>query len=302
MAYQQTYSALVNDIVTYTNQGDNQVFANTLPQIILFAQRQIARELKILDLQKYVLSTFTPSEGVIAKPTLWLQTLSMRYGGKNGMTYSVQITDPGIGFNFPPIVTGGTGTQFQAFVQGGQITNIGVVAGGTGNPPSYPLTITPVSVDTPTGGAATALAYTGNNKSQPLLERTYEFCRFYWPDSTQIADPEFYCDYGYNNWLFVPTPSDSFPIEIAYQGIAEPLDADHQTNWLTDNAPDLLFDACMLQSYIFLQNPERTQTWQTVYNNAKAGFAVEDDGRATDRSTAEKPAMMAPAPPMPGGG
>lgn len=301
MAYQQTYTSLLSDITTYTNQGSNPVFANALPQIVLFAQRQIARELKILGLEKYVLGTFTATEGVITKPSLWLSTNSIRYGGKAGVTYAVNVTAGGSGYGVPPVVTGGAGTSFQAFVQGGQVTHIGVVDGGSGNASTYPLTITATPDDVGTGAGAVALAYTGNNTSIPLLERTYEFCRFYWPDSTVSADPEFYCDYGYNNWLVVPTPASSLPIEIAYQCVAEPLDADHQTNWLTDNAPDLLFDAAMLQSYIFLQNPERTQTWQAVYQNAKAGFAVEDDSRATDRSAISKPATMM-APNAPGGG
>src|SRR5262249_12717921 len=141
MAYAQNYTSLVSSIVTYTNQGSDQVFISTLPQMILFAQRQIARELKILGLEKYVLGTFVANEGVIAKPTLWLQTLSIRYGGKAGAVYQVNVTNQGDGYHFPPVVTGGTGTQFQAFVQDGKLTQIGVVAGGTGNASSFPLTI-----------------------------------------------------------------------------------------------------------------------------------------------------------------
>jgi hypothetical protein len=181
------------------------------------------------------------------------------------------------------------------------LTNIGVVAGGTGNASSFPLTITPAPLDAGSGAQATASAYTGNNKSEPLLERMYEFCRFYWPDDTQLGQPEFYCDYGYDNWLVVPTPAASLPIEIAYQAVAEPLDPTHQTNWLTVNAPDLLFDACMLQAYIFLENAERQATWLSTYTNAKAGFASESDGRATDRSLGPRPAMNVPPPGGPGG-
>jgi hypothetical protein len=303
MAYQQTYSSLIQDITTYTNQGGSDVFAAQLPQIVLFAQRQIARELKILGLERYIIGTFTANEGVVPKPTLWLNTNSMRYGGKAGAVYSVQVTAGGSGYQFPPIVTGGTNTSFQAFVQGGQLTQVGIISGGNSNMANVPLTITAAADDPGTGAAATAFAYSGNNTSQPILERTYEFCRFYWPDPTQTGNPEFYSDYGYNNWLFVPTPAANLPIEIAYQAVAEPLDATNQTNWLTLNAPDLLFDACMLQAFIFLQRPESIQLWQSVWNNAKAGFAMEDDSRATDRSaTGTRPAMMAPPGGPPGGG
>jgi hypothetical protein len=298
MAYVQTYDSLVNDVTTYTNQGSNQVFAATLPQIILFAQRRIARELKILGLEKYVLGTFTTQEGVIPKPTLWLSTNSIRFGGKSGVAYATEIINGGSGYLTPPTVTGGNLTAFQAFVQGGMVTQIGIVNGGAQNTQTFALTITAAPNDLGTGATANGFAYSGNNVSVPILERTYEFCRFYWPDATQTADPEFYCDYGYDNWLFAPTPSASLPIEIAYQAIAEPLDETHQTNWLTNNAPDLLFNASMLQAFTFLKDPGQIQIWQGVYNDAKVGFAVEDDGRAIDRSVAgPKPAMAPPAGP-----
>lgn len=296
MAFTLTYNSLFETIQTYAEQNNNQRFIDNLPVFILFAQRRIAREVKILGMQIYIIGTFTASEGVIAKPSRWLNTIEMNYGGKAGTVYTTSITSPGTGYNFPPTITGGTGTQYQAFVQAGALTQIGIVDGGTDNDPGpFALTITPAPDDPGVGATAIASSYVGNNTRAPILPRSLEYCRFYWPNALLTDDPQFYADYDFNHWLVVPTPADALPIEIGYFQVADLLDEDHQTNWLTDNAPDLLLYACMLEAYTFLKNPDKIAFWQAMYKDAKSGFVVEDAVRVSDRTTTRTLAAALPA-------
>ena len=45
---------------------------------------------------------------------------------------------------------------------------------------------------------------TVNGVKSPVLLRTYEYLREYWPNDTLTDVPQFYCDYNYDNWLIAP--------------------------------------------------------------------------------------------------
>jgi len=304
MTFAMTYGELATDIQVYAERTNDARFIAAIPTFVLFAQRRIARELKILGMQEYVTNTFTATEGVMAKPKRWLQTISMNYGGQNGVVYRADVTNPGSGYQFPPLITGGNGTTFLGHLVNGALNQIGVVNGGTANLPGpFPLTIANADNDsTGVGATATASSYVGNNRRRGILPRSLEYCRAYWPDATQIRDPKFYADYNFDHWLFAPTPQAALPIEIGYYQITDLIDDEHQTNWLTDNAPDLLLYACLLETYPFLKNVEQQQLWQGMYDRAAAGFVTEDQGRVADRSTVRTPALAGAGSPPPQGG
>ena len=84
---------------------------------------------------------------------------------------------------------------------------------------------------------------------QPILLRTYEYLREYWPDDTQTGIPKFYCDYNYDNWLVAPTPASNYSFE------AMP----------------------------FLKNDERTPMWQAQYQAIMNTLKTENTQRIGDR-------------------
>lgn len=132
-------------------------------------------------------------------------------------------------------------------------------------------------------GTGTTLA-TANTRN-PLYERAYEFCRYYWPDPTvTTATPTYYCDYDFNNWLIVGTPSLALPYEINYYERIIPLDSTNQTNWLTTYAPDLLFYACMIEVMTFLKRYEWVTYWHGLYDRAAQAITGEDQKRMADRA------------------
>jgi len=124
---------------------------------------------------------------------------------------------------------------------------------------------------------------TSNNTMQQLFTRSYEYVRSYWPYETQVAEPVFYADYNYTNWLIAPTPDEAYPIEILYYELPVLLDENTQTNWLTQCAPNLLLYATLLEATPFLKNDERIPVWQAMYQSAAQALQGEDMSKILDR-------------------
>lgn len=119
----------------------------------------------------------------------------------------------------------------------------------------------------------------------PIVLRSYEYVRSYWPNPVSTAAPLYYADYGYFNFLVAPTPDQTYPFELGYLELPEPLSALTQTNWLTNYAPDLLLYACLLEGVIYLKVDERIQVFTTEYQTRIAALNAQDDARVVDRSS-----------------
>lgn len=125
---------------------------------------------------------------------------------------------------------------------------------------------------------------TSYNTRVMLLERSYEYCRVYWPDDSQTGTPRFYADWTYQNWLVAPTPDYAYPYEIIYHERPQPLDDDNQTNWTTQYAPQLLLYGCLLESQHFLKRTDRVPEFQAEYDRALKQVEYEQKRRMMDRS------------------
>jgi len=126
------------------------------------------------------------------------------------------------------------------------------------------------------------------NYRLPILPRSYEYCRSYWPDSAVqdanlIKVPKFYADYDYNHWLIVPTPAINYPWEVNYYTQPPLLDNSNQTNWLTDFAPNLLLYRALLEATPYLKNDERIPTWEKLYQEQLATIDQQDLQKVADR-------------------
>ena len=125
---------------------------------------------------------------------------------------------------------------------------------------------------------------TNNDTRSALYTRSYDYLRSYWPDATQTGEPLFYSDYDYNHWLVAPTPDADYPIEILYYQLPPLLTEEAQTNWLTENAPEILLYATLLEATPFLKNDERIGVWQQMYDRAAQALNGEDLSKILDRS------------------
>lgn len=118
-----------------------------------------------------------------------------------------------------------------------------------------------------------------------ILPRSYEYCRNFWPNSSETGSPRFYADYNFNNLLIVPTPELGSQFEFLYDARLQPLDQTNSTNWMTANAPQLLLYASMVEAQLYLKNFEKMQFWQATYDRSLAAFNSENVGRISDRTT-----------------
>jgi len=218
VATAMTFTSLQATVRRYLERGQSlaadPIVFEQIPELITFAERRIARELKVQGFQKVVTTAFTAGQSVYDKPDRWRDTVSM---------------------------------------------NIGVPVGDT-------------------------------IERTPVFARGYEYCRSYWPDSAARATPQFYADYDFDHWLVVPTPDQAYPVEILYYELPPLLDDTTQTNWLTEQAPQLLLYATLLEAAPFLKNDERISVWQTMYDRAAAMLNGEDIAKILDRAASRKEA------------
>lgn len=118
-----------------------------------------------------------------------------------------------------------------------------------------------------------------------MFLRNYEFVRSYWPDGT-LTDPNpvYYADYDFNHFLIAPTPSVDLSAELAYFQKIQPLDETNQTNWFTENAPQILLYAALYELMVFLKDDDRIQSIQLYYDRALQSLMGEDSSRMVDRT------------------
>lgn len=115
--------------------------------------------------------------------------------------------------------------------------------------------------------------------------RTYEYIRDYWPAQANTSPPLYYADYGYSNFIIAPTPDLAYPFEYSYLEAPAPLSSANQTNWLTDNAPNLIFYGSLVQAVLFLKDYESVDTYKKYYQENLDAINRQDDKRFTDRGS-----------------
>lgn len=116
-----------------------------------------------------------------------------------------------------------------------------------------------------------------------LMLVSFDLLKIYWPDQTQTGIPKYYADDGYNHWIVAPTPNFAYPIRTTYMEQFPPIDIANQTNWLTENAPEVIFYATLLEAIIFTQNDQRKELINAEFEKAIKALDNTDRERITDR-------------------
>lgn len=117
-----------------------------------------------------------------------------------------------------------------------------------------------------------------------LFMRPYETIVQYWPNRSLTGIPKFYGDYDINHWYIGPTPAYEHPFEFVMDERIEPLTVENQTNYLTQFLPDLLLNACLLESDIFLQRWERVEDRKAAYMESLQSATAEEKDRMSDKT------------------
>lgn len=121
--------------------------------------------------------------------------------------------------------------------------------------------------------------------SKFLFNRSYEFCKSYWPNQTLTAEPSFYADYNdYNQFFFSPTADKAYKYRLIFLGT--PLfNAENAENFLTRRYPRLLFYACMLEAMPFLKDDERLGQFEQLYASSLDDINKDSTARYVDRTS-----------------
>ena len=140
--------------------------------------------------------------------------------------------------------------------------------------------------------------YDADFKVTFLLPRSYDFCRTYWPfyQNTTRGKPKYYADhtanvnnaqltntYGTFRWFLAPVSDAVYNFDVIYRGI--PLfNADNPVNFLTQRYPNLLLYSCLIEACLFLDDEEKRNKYQTMFDQELETINRMNTGRSADRT------------------
>lgn len=119
----------------------------------------------------------------------------------------------------------------------------------------------------------------------PLFPRAYEYCRAYWPDTSEKAEPKFYAEHGAVHHLVVPTPDAGYHWEHKVYMLPKLLGANQETNWITEMAPNALLFRCLMETAEFLKKQEDVARFGAKYAQEMAALGNQDAKKLMDRAS-----------------
>jgi len=110
--------------------------------------------------------------------------------------------------------------------------------------------------------------------------------------------PKYYAMWKETTLLMAPTPNLQYQVQLSYVYTPDHLSATNTTTYLSENAPELLFYATLVEAYGFLKGPmDMYKLYSDKYNVAMQGFALGQVGRRRrDEYQDGTPRIVVPAP------
>lgn len=110
--------------------------------------------------------------------------------------------------------------------------------------------------------------------------RDTSFMKEYWPDGTDTGIPKYYSVWDQNTFYIAPTPGSNYPVEIGYIYRPAQLSTVNPTTWISNNAPEALLYACLIQAYSYTKGPsDMLNYFNQSYQQAIQGLGMEQQGR-----------------------
>jgi hypothetical protein len=299
MSFILTYNTLYEKTISYLERLDTTV-SGDFDAWVKFAHDRIGRDSNTQLFEVYISGTFTPGISVIPKPARWQNTITFNYGtgadnvtlGNNplatdGHTATITVTIPSTANLIngqTVIISGATGGGGLTSAQLNVTSPITII-----NNTTFTYTASAVSTSVASiGGAAITASFPNNNDYTPILLRSFEYARSFWPNQALTNPPQFYADYGYYNWLISPTPDQSYPFVLGYLETPQVIDVTYQSNYLTEFMPEVLLKAVLLEAMLDLKNDERIPTVESEYVKAISSWNAKDELRKVDRYVSRK--------------
>ena len=92
--------------------------------------------------------------------------------------------------------------------------------------------------------------------------------------------PKYYANWKETTLIMAPAPDAQYKVQLSYIYSPDQLSATNTETYVSKNAPDLLFNAVMVNAYEFLKGPmDMYKIYSDKYNVAIQSFALEQMGR-----------------------
>lgn len=124
---------------------------------------------------------------------------------------------------------------------------------------------------------------TNSSGDQTYLEqKDSSFMAEYDPTpSSSYGTPKYYGNWDEDTWIVAPTPDQDYSVLMAYyKQPATITSSDSATNYISENASDLLLYGSLVETYGYLKGPaDLIQFYEQKYQTARESFGVEQTGR-----------------------
>lgn len=121
---------------------------------------------------------------------------------------------------------------------------------------------------------------TSGNEQIFLDFRDTSFMKEFWPNGATTGVPKYYSVWDQNTFYLAPTPNANFSVELGYIYRPAQLSPSTPTTWISNNAPEALLYACLIQAYSYTKGPkEMMDYFRAAYQEALQGLGNEQQGR-----------------------
>lgn len=131
-------------------------------------------------------------------------------------------------------------------------------------------------VAVPTGYLAFKNVYIDGSPTQYLQRKDAEWIYANYPTRSADGKPKF-IGREVSNFIFGPYPDSAYTVKGTYYKKLTALSGGNETNWLTDDAPDLIYYAALCEAAPWLRDDARIPVWEGRYNLAKTRVQKQDD-------------------------
>tara|TARA_R110000796_G_scaffold171659_1_gene288702 strand:- start:40 stop:735 length:696 start_codon:yes stop_codon:yes gene_type:complete len=117
------------------------------------------------------------------------------------------------------------------------------------------------------------------NQRITLIKKDSSWLQEYAPSRATTGVPKYYANWDHDTILLAPAPEAAYTIELAYNALPTGLSSSNTTTWVSNNAPEMLLYACLVEAFKFLKNPQMVQMYEAYYKQTLQPFVGEQMGR-----------------------
>ena len=169
------------------------------------------------------------------------------------------------------------------------------------NSPYLDLPSSPATSGTRTSIIVRSILVFDSNQSpttKEYLEKRDTSFIFEYNSTGATGVPKYYANWKETTLIMAPAPDAQYKVQLSYIYSPDELSATNTETYVSKNAPDLLFNAVMVNAYEFLKGPmDMYKIYSDKYNVAIQSFALEQMGRRRrDEYTDGVPRVKTQAP------